>query len=75
LAAGRLGNSELFINSVYWLAGLDNAIAATARTQDIRRVGPIGDGQQLALRWILLAGLPALALLAGVIMWQVRRRG
>ncbi len=75
LAARNLGNSELFINSVYWLAHLDDAIAATARTQDVRRIGPVSDDASLTLRLALLAGLPGLALGLGVAVWAVRRRG
>jgi len=75
LAGQVLGNSELFVNTAYWLAGLDDAIAATPRTQDIRRIGAIDDGPALAYRLILLAGLPGAALLAGVAVWWVRRRG
>lgn len=74
-AGRRLGNSELFMNSTYWLAGLDEAIAATPRSQDIRRVAALSDGQQLTYRLILLAGLPGLTLLAGMAVWFVRRRG
>jgi len=69
------GNTELFINSAYWLAGLDEMIAASARSQDIRRVRDIGDGEMAGYRIGLLAGMPAAALLAGVGVWFVRRRG
>lgn len=69
------GNTELFINSLYWLSGLDEMIAAGARTQDIRRIEEIGDRAMIAYRTTLLAGMPAAALLAGVVVWVVRRRG
>ncbi|MEM9883339.1 MAG: hypothetical protein AAF800_10515 [Planctomycetota bacterium] len=74
-APRRLGNSELLLNTVYWLADLDSAIAATPRSAALRRVGPMGDGEALAYRLSLLAGLPAAALLAGAVVWWVRRRG
>lgn len=74
-AGRRLGNSELFMNSIYWLAELDQAIAATPRSQDIRRVAALTDGRQLTYRLLLLAGLPGAALLAGGVVWLVRRRG
>ena len=67
-------NAELFTNSVYWLAGLDQLIATGARTQDVRRFEPISDTQRSALWWIVLAGLPGLALLSGVGVWLVRRQ-
>jgi len=66
-------NSELFMNSVYWLAGLDELIAASPRTQDIRRIEPITDRTLLILRWVLLAGLPVVVLMAGVGVWLTRR--
>lgn len=74
-AGRRLGNSELFMNCTYWLAGLNRAIAATPRSRDIRRVEALTAGQQLRYRLILLAGLPGLALVLGVAVWLVRRRG
>ncbi|MEM8738006.1 MAG: hypothetical protein AAGG38_05955 [Planctomycetota bacterium] len=74
-AARRLGNSELFINATYWLAGLDEAVAATPRTQDLRRIGPLSDTAALVYRVTLLAVLPAAALLLGLIVWLRRRRG
>ncbi|MEX2544029.1 MAG: hypothetical protein WD316_02760 [Phycisphaeraceae bacterium] len=69
------GNSELFVNSVYWLAGLDELIAASPRTQDIRRIGAMSDGALAAYRTVLLAGLPAGIALAGIGVWFARRRG
>ncbi|MEM9915638.1 MAG: hypothetical protein AAF911_11805, partial [Planctomycetota bacterium] len=74
-AGRRLGNSELFMSCVYWLAGLDEAIAATPRSQDIRRVAALSDGRQMTYRLVLLAGLPGLTLLAGTAVWFMRRRG
>ncbi len=68
------GNAELFVNSVYWLAGLDQLIAASPRTQDIRRIGAITDGGMLALRWTLLAGVPLVIVSVGVGVWAVRQR-
>jgi hypothetical protein len=69
-------NSELFVNSVYWLGGLDEYIAAGARSQDIRRVDP--KMSKTGERWIeviLVAGLPLLVLAAGIGVWFVRRSG
>lgn len=67
-------NAEFFVNSVSWLAGLDQLIAASARTQDLRRVGPLTDAGLATLRWTLLLGLPLLVVLAGMGVWLVRRR-
>jgi hypothetical protein len=67
-------NAELFVNSVYWLAGLEELIAASPRSQDIRRIEPMSPATHTTLRWVLLAGVPAVAFAAGVGMWLVRRR-
>ncbi len=67
-------NAELFVNSVYWLAGLDEVIATSARVQDVRRFEPISPAAQTAVWWILLAGLPVAALAAGGVVWFIRRK-
>ncbi len=67
-------NSELFVNSVFWLAGLEDLIAASPRSQDVPRINAMTDN---ALWWhqtALLAGMPAGALLLGLSVWWVRRR-
>jgi hypothetical protein len=68
------GNGELFVNSVFWLAGQDQMIAATAHSQDIRRIAPISDAALTVWRWVLLAGLPAAILAIGLGVWMVRRK-
>jgi hypothetical protein len=67
-------NAELFVNSVYWLSGMEQFIAASARTQDIRRVGDIEPDRLRLLRNAVLTALPAAAFLAGIGVWLVRRR-
>ena len=67
------GNHELFVNSVYWLAGLDELIAASARTQDIRRIQDISDGDVSRLRNTLLFGLPFGVFVIGLSVWFTRR--
>ena len=71
----RLGNGELFVNAVNWLAGLDEAIAATPRVHDVRRLDAFAPSRVTWVKLLLQAGLPAVALLAGVGVWWVRRRG
>ncbi|TVQ30638.1 MAG: hypothetical protein EA376_12340 [Phycisphaeraceae bacterium] len=66
------GNAELFEAAVYWLAGLDEFIAPSPRVRDVARLAPIEPGQLIALRWALIAGLPALTLLTGLILRLVR---
>ena len=68
------GNSELFVNSVFWLAGLEDMIAASPRSQDVPRIQPMSAN---ALGWYqvtLLSGLPLSALVLGLVVWSVRRR-
>ncbi len=68
------GNSELFVNSMYWLSGLDRLIAASARSQDIRRIKPMRRSSLIALELTLLGGMPLAAAAAGVVVWMIRRR-
>ncbi len=68
------GNAELFINGIYWLAGQDDLIAPGARSQDVRRIGPISSHTHTTLRWLLLAGLPLGVAGAGLLVWGKRRK-
>ncbi len=68
-------NAELFLNSVYWLAGLDELIAASPRTQDIRRVEAISRSGLAGLQWGLLAGMPLAVAAVGAGVWHIRRAG
>ncbi|MBI1336811.1 MAG: hypothetical protein GC164_07605 [Phycisphaera sp.] len=69
------GNSELFVNSIYWLSHQDSLIAAGARTQDIRRIGDMSVAALTTIRTLLLAGLPLLVMGIGLAVWVMRRRG
>lgn len=69
------GNAELFVNSVYWLTGLEQMIAASARTQDIRRVGDLSPSALLTLKWVMMLGMPLGVGVVGMTVWAVRRRG
>ena len=71
----RLGNGELFVNAVNWLAGLDEAVAATPRVHDVRRLDTFSPSRVTRVKLLLQAGLPAASLLAGVVVWWTRRRG
>lgn len=68
------GNAELFVNSIYWLAGMDELIGSGARSQDVRRIGPVSDLQRSVVSWLMLAGLPAASLAAGTVVWFIRRK-
>ena len=75
LGAAYPANGELFVNSVFWLARLDQLIAAGARTQDIRRIEDISKDGLTALRCVLLIAIPLAIAIAGVIVGLVRRKG
>jgi glutaredoxin-related protein len=66
-------NAELFVNSVFWLSNMDEMIAASARSQDIRRIGEITPTQMMGIRWGVLAGIP-LAIFAIGIGVGIKRR-
>ncbi|HVX86052.1 MAG TPA: hypothetical protein VH253_14815 [Phycisphaerae bacterium] len=68
------GNAELVDNSVLWLAGYENMIAVSAKAGVAMRIGPIGPGTMTFMHWMIYLGIPALALLAGGVVWAVRRR-
>lgn len=68
------GNSDLFINSVCWLAHEEALIAASPRTQDIRRIQPISQATLKTYRVLLWAGMPAMILVLGVGVGLMRRR-
>ena len=66
-------NAELFTNSVYWLAGLDQLIAASARTQDIRRIDAMSPGGLATVRWGLPLAMSLITVCAGIGVWIMRR--
>jgi len=68
-------NGELFVNSVYWLAGTEELIAATPRSQDIRRIGAVSSTAEWWIGGLLVVGLPLLATAGGVAVALVRRAG
>ncbi len=66
-------NPELFVNSTYWLAGLDEMIAASARRQDERRVGALSEPAVKTINGLMLAGLPLIVVAIGLTVWFMRR--
>jgi len=74
LGAEFPANAELFVNSTLWLSHLDQLIAASARSQDIRRIEPISPQHLAALRWSLFLLLPGIIAAFGLSIWFVRRR-
>jgi len=67
------GNAELFVNSVCWLAGIDELIAPSAMTQTVSRLTGLTRGTVMTYRVFLMAILPLLVLGAGVGVWVMRR--
>ncbi|MFM9996315.1 MAG: hypothetical protein ACKVU4_11005 [Phycisphaerales bacterium] len=72
VSATNPGNIELFEAAVYWLAGQDDRIGASATARAVPIIRALEPGTLAALRWTVIAGLPALTLLAGV-LWRVWR--
>ncbi len=67
-------NAELFVNSVYWLAGLDDLIAPGSRSRDVRRIGAVSPPALKAIWWAVLLGMPLAMLAMGTIVWTIRRK-
>jgi hypothetical protein len=68
-------NAELFINSIYWLTGNERLIAASPRSQDIRRIqGDLTATGRLGLGFTLMGMVALVTLAGGVGVWLARRR-
>ena len=68
-------NAELFINSVYWLSGHEGLIAASARSQDLRRIqGNLSPAGRVSLAFVLMGATVLATALTGMGVWLVRRR-
>ena len=68
------GNGELFTNSVFWLAKMENMIALSPSALDTPRIQPMSRGMLAFWRiGVLLIGLPLLAVVSGLLVWQARR--
>jgi len=68
------GNGELFTNSIFWLAKMDNLIALSPAAMDTSRIRPISTGVLNFWRvGVLLIGLPLLSLVAGLGVYQWRK--
>ncbi len=67
------GNTELFESAVYWLAGQDELIARSAEAQAAPIIrADLSERSLTLVRWVLIAGLPVLILLAGA-LWRLLR--
>ena len=70
---GSVGNSDIFLNSINWLAEKEKLISIGPRTADVRKVS-ISVGQMRFIFWSTVAGLPLLAVFIGVFVWWRRRK-
>jgi hypothetical protein len=67
------GNHELMMAATSWLSGLDDRIARGALSQEVGRLGGISASVRQRWGWILLGGIPAVAVLVGAGVWLRRR--
>ena len=67
------GNAELLVNSILWVAGTEHLITVSPEALQARRIGDLGSWS-LPLQIIIIGGLPAAVLIAGIIVYIVRRR-
>jgi len=68
------GNTDLFINALHWLTGNANRIAVGPKRSDVPRLSRLTPAAAKACKVFLVGIWPALALLAGAVVWFVRRR-
>ena len=66
------GNAEVFLNACLWVSGSEHLIAVSPEAIQARRIGDLG-GWQLPIQILIIAGLPALVLGAGLLVYLIRR--
>ncbi|HTL28221.1 MAG TPA: Gldg family protein [Tepidisphaeraceae bacterium] len=67
-------NSELFINSVFWLAKMEPMISISPAAMEVSRISDIKPAALNAWRvGVLLIGLPGLVVLSGLYVYFTRR--
>lgn len=67
------GNAELFVNSVLWCAGNDTMLAISPAALEVSRIPDLAPAQIRGVQGAVLFGLPAIVLVAGVMVWASRR--
>ena len=67
-------NSDLLINALHWLTGEADRIAVGPRKGDVPRLTGLTEAWSARMPWILVGVWPALALVAGLGVWLVRRK-
>jgi hypothetical protein len=67
-------NSELFVNSIFWLAKMEPMIAISPNAMEVSRISDIKPAALNAWRvGVLLIGLPGLVILSGLYVFFSRR--
>jgi ABC-type uncharacterized transport system involved in gliding motility auxiliary subunit len=69
---GVIGNRDMFLNMVNWLAQQENLISVRPRDPEDRRI-TLSAGQDRLIFWFTVLVIPGLILLAGVQTWWRRR--
>jgi len=67
------GNAEFFEAAVWWLAGQEDLISRSSSARAVPRIPAMSAERVSALRWGLVAGLPAGVLVLGAFIRLIRR--
>jgi hypothetical protein len=68
------GNAEIFQNAVFWASKMDTMLAISPNAMQVSRIRPMSAAALAAWHWgVLIGGLPALVLAAGVVTYLRRR--
>jgi ABC-type uncharacterized transport system involved in gliding motility auxiliary subunit len=70
--AGLQRNSDLFMNTINWLAQDENLISIRPKSPTNRRV-TLTESQQRELSWFSLLFLPGIVVISGIYIWWKRR--
>lgn len=68
-----VADSDLFANSVSWLAGSNELVSIRKKADDVQRTIVLDAGQQRVLLFSTMIGFPVLVILVGGFVWWRRR--
>lgn len=68
-----LGNQQLFVNMINWLAGQEELISIPARESNVRTLNALTGGELNLVFWTTVGLVPLAALVLGGILWWKRR--
>ncbi len=66
------GNASFFVNAMRWLVGDDARLSVVGRPTAVRRLA-LTEEDTTAIRWVALALMPLLIVIAGAAVWASRR--